>query len=462
MLVDNGGGAPGWLRAVQRRIPARALPYAAVGSAFLLVLFGLATLAVNLRHLEADFLQVGHTELVLRHSTRLGMQIGSAEAAARGYMATGEVPFLRRLNGARRGIAHELGALRELSAGEPAQLQRVAAIDKDLRLHLGNYSQPLAPGDAQLTFLRAHFHGGGGLRIDEQLDVPLTQFRDAEFHGLRERQTLAADEATVALAVSALAMLLALVSGSAGLYLIARQRAHNELTKIRQEFAHVSRLNAMGEVAAMLAHEVKQPLTASTNYLAVVRRQLANDAIGREKVAEVVNKISAQIGRAVDIIRHLRTHVSRAGEAATEEQVDETINEAISLSGISRTNLVTGLKIEEHLPAVRIDKVQIQQVLVNLMRNAAEAMAKSPRKTVVFSARRAERGMVRIEVRDSGPGLPEEVRQNLFKPFVTTKANGMGVGLLICRSIVEAHGGQISVEAAPEGGTVFAFTVPQA
>ena len=462
MLVDSGGGATGWFRAVRRRIPARALPFAAVGSAFLLVVFGLATLALSVSHLGEGFEQVGHTERILRHATRLATQIGSAEAAGRGYMLAAEAPFLRRLNEARRGISQELRVLKELSAGEPAQLRRLGEMDRRLGLQLGPYDTALAPGDPQLTAVLVYLRSTPSLRMDPQLDTALSQFRDTEFLGLRRRQARAAQDATTVLAMSALAMLLALVSGSAGLYLIVRQRAHYELKELREEFAHVSRLNAMGEVAAMLAHEVKQPLTASTNYLAVVRRQLANDEIGRDKVAEVVNKISAQIGRAVDIIRRLRTHVSRAGEAPTREQVDETINEAISLSGISRANLVIGLKIEERLPAVRIDKVQIQQVLVNLMRNAAEAMAKSPRKAIVFSARRAERGMVRIEVRDSGPGLPEEVRQNLFKPFVTTKANGMGVGLLICRSIVEAHGGQISAEAASEGGTVFAFTVPQA
>jgi len=462
MLVDSGGGATGWFRAARRRIPARALPIAAVVSAFLLVLFGLATLALSLSDLEAGFQQVGYTELTLRHTNRLATQISSAEASGRGYMVAAEEPFLAQLNEARRGISRELGALAALSGRDPAQLRRLAEMDSRLRLHLGSYDKALAPGDPQLDVLLTHLRSMPSLRMDPQLDTALSQFRDAEFLALRQRQTRAGQEATVALAVSALAMLLALISVAAGLYLIARARARGELSKLREEFAHVSRLNAMGEVAAMLAHEVKQPLTASSNYLSVVRRQLANDEIGRDKVAEIVEKISAQLGRAVDIIQRLRTHVSRAGEAATPEGVAETINEAVSLSAIARSNLAIALNVEDHLPPVCIDKVQIQQVLVNLMRNAAEAMADRPRQAIVISARRTDGRMVRIEVRDSGPGLPEEVRENLFRPFTTTKAGGMGVGLSICRSIIHAHGGNIGAETGPDGGTVFAFTVPEA
>ena len=462
MLPEADGGVIGWVRDLRRRGSWHVLPFAAVASAFVLVLVGSATLALSLSDLDEGFQSVGRTELILRHASQLGTQIGSAETAGRGYMLAAEAPFLARLNEARRGIAHELGALELLSADDPAQLRRLRVMDARLSLQLGAYDKALAPGDLQLTVLLLYLRANPSLRMEPQLDTALTQFRDAEFLALRQRQARAAREVTTALAVSVLALFLALISGSVGLYLFERGRARSELNKLREEFAHVSRLNAMGEVAAMLAHEVKQPLTASSNYLSVVRRQLANEEIGRDKVAELVNKISAQVGRAVDIIQHLRTHVSRAGEAATVENVTETISEAISLSGIERTNLAIALSVEERLPPVCIDKVQIQQVLVNLMRNAAEAMADSPRKAIVFSARRTDGRMVRIEVRDSGPGLAEEVRENLFKPFVTTKASGMGVGLSICRSIIHAHGGNISAEAAPDGGTVFAFTVPEA
>lgn len=461
MFLDIGGGASGLWRAVRRRASRRMLPFAAIAGAFIFLLLGSATLAVSLGDLERSFEDVHYTERILRHARDLAAQISSAEVATRGYMLAEEPQYLETLNRDRSGISKELHVLAELSAGDAPQLQRLGAIDKHLRFHLGNYVQPLAPGDAQLTFLVSHLRAGGGLRMDRELDVPLSQFRDAEFLGLRERQERAAQEVTEALAVAVFVLVLALASGAAGLYLIARMRSREELEKVREEFAHVSRLNMMGEVAATLAHEVKQPLTASSNYLSVMKRQLANEDVGRDKVAEVVDKISAQVGRAVDIIQHLRTHVSQTGGSAAPESVEETINEAISLSGIRQSHPAIGIRIEEQLPRVCIDKVQIQQVLVNLMRNAMEAMEGCPRRRIVISARRSEHRMVRIEIRDSGPGLPAEVRANLFKPFVTTKESGMGVGLSICRSIVQAHGGNIEAIDAPDGGTIFSFTVPE-
>ena len=461
MFLDIGVGALASFRAVRRETMVRALPLVAIATAFLLVLGGSAALVSSLRRLEGNFEQVGRTERVLRHATRLGTEIGSAEATARSYMLTAKGGGLDKLNRARRGISQELRALDALSAGDGAQLRRLVEIDRELSPYLGSYDKALEPGDAQLNVLLAYLHGAP-LRMAPGLDKALYQFRDAEFVALRQRQMRAAREVKYALAVSVLALFLALISVTIGLYLIVQQRARGELNKLREEFGHISRLNTMGEVAATLAHEVKQPLTASTNYLSVVKRQLANDEIDRDKLADIVNKVSAQVGRAADIIQHLRSHVSRSSEAVAPEQVEATIDEAIALSGIAHANVIIGLRIEENLPRVCIDKIQIQQVLVNLMRNAMEAMAESPRKSIVFTARRMDGHMVRIEVRDSGPGLPEKVRENLFKPFVTTKASGMGVGLSICRSIIQAHGGNIIAEAGPDGGTVFAFTVPQA
>lgn len=461
MFLDIGAGASSLWHAVRRRTSRWTLPSVAIAGAFVFVLVGAATLAVSLGDLERGFEQVRYTERILRHAAQLGAQISRAELAARGYMVAEEASYLEQLNAARRGISREVRRLGALSADNPAQLGRLDAIDKDLRQHLGAYDKPLVADGAQLKRLLTHLRSGG-LRMDENLDAALSGFRDAEFQALRQRQARAAREVTDALVGAVLALVLALISVAAGLYLIARMRGEAELEKVREEFAHISRLNAMGEVATMLAHDVKQPLTASSNYLSVVKRQLANDEIGRDKIAETVDKISAQVGRAVNIIQRLRNHIGQTGSGAAPEEVGDTITEAIALSGIEHTKIPVDLRLKMKLPQVCIDKVQIEQVLVNLICNAMDAMADRPRNAIVISAERTDYRMVRIAVRDSGPGLPADVRENLFKPFVTTKPDGMGVGLSICHSIIQAHGGTIDAASAPDGGTIFTFTVPEA
>ncbi len=239
--------------------------------------------------------------------------------------------------------------------------------------------------------------------------------------------------------------------------LTERQERERRLNELQSELVHVSRLTELGQMAAALAHEVNQPLTAMANYLNGVRRLLA---AGRQDSAlQAMDRIAEQAERARQLIQRLRAMVRKGETEQRPEDLAKIIEEA---SALALVGVGSALKLEIHVApdaaAGVIDKIQIQQVLLNLMRNAAEAMAgQAHRALTVSTARLGDR--VEISVGDNGPGLPETVRTRLFQPFVTTKPSGMGVGLSVCRTIVEAHGGELRAEDLPGGGTVFRLTV---
>ena len=162
------------------------------------------------------------------------------------------------------------------------------------------------------------------------------------------------------------------------------------------------------------------------------------------------------------MIQRLRQFVKKAESERSAEDIRETIEEAaaLALPGAEGRSVHLQMDFAPDLPLIEIDKVQIQQVLLNLVRNAAEAMQSSPRRDLIIRAMMSADGDVEVSVCDSGPGLAEDVRQKLFQPFVTTKASGMGVGLSICRGIIEAHGGRMWLADSPSGGADFHFTLP--
>jgi two-component system sensor kinase FixL len=179
------------------------------------------------------------------------------------------------------------------------------------------------------------------------------------------------------------------------------------------------------------------------------------------RVTEALQKALAQVNRAVDILGRLRRFVERHDAQRQAEPIDGVIDEAVALMAIDGADVALRRRVGLNLPAVVIDRIEVQQVLINLMRNAVEAMGESPRRELTLSVETAER-MVCVSVADTGPGLPPLVAERLFQPFVSTKEDGMGVGLSICRTIVESQGGRIWATANPEGGTTFRFTLPAA
>jgi two-component system, LuxR family, sensor kinase FixL len=244
--------------------------------------------------------------------------------------------------------------------------------------------------------------------------------------------------------------------------LTERELATRRIEQLQAELTHVARLSELGQMGAALAHELNQPLSAIINYLQAGRRLLQTaDNPAPPRVSETMEKAAAQAERAGQVIRRLREFVAKGETEQRPEPVGSVIEEAASLAlvGAKSAGVTTRLTLSPDLPLVSMDKVQIQQVLLNLIRNALEAMAASDERVLTLDAAAADSELT-VRVSDTGPGLPEEVVKNLFQPFITTKSRGMGVGLSICRSIIEAHGGRISASARPGGGTVFAFTLP--
>lgn len=243
------------------------------------------------------------------------------------------------------------------------------------------------------------------------------------------------------------------------------QQTQARLQELQSEIAHVSRLSAMGEMASALAHELNQPLAAISNYMKGSRRLLASsEDPNAAKIVTAMDRAAEQALRAGQIIRRLRDFVSRGESEKRVESLSKLIEEAgaLGLTGAREQGILLRFNLNPDCDLVLVDRVQIQQVLVNLFRNALEAMADANRRELVVANTKAQDDMIEVEVSDTGHGFSDDVRIKLFQTFFTTKETGMGVGLSISRSIVEAHGGRMSVESNASGGATFRFTLPAA
>lgn len=248
--------------------------------------------------------------------------------------------------------------------------------------------------------------------------------------------------------------------------LTERQEREQRLQELQGELIHISRVTALGEMSSALAHELNQPLSAVGNYLSGLRRMFKGGApTDLELVNEALDRAVEQTLRAGDIIRRLRDFVSRGETERRVESVRKIAGEAsaLALVGAKEYGVRVQMKLSKSADKVLADRVQVQQVLLNLIRNAVEAMAETtdrPRDLTISSA--PDGDMVRISVADTGPGIAPEIAERLFQPFNSSKPAGMGVGLSICRTIMEAHGGRIWAEPNPGGGTIFHLTAPAA
>lgn len=247
--------------------------------------------------------------------------------------------------------------------------------------------------------------------------------------------------------------------------LTEHQQTQARLQELQSELVHVSRLSAMGEMASALAHELNQPLAAISNYMKGSRRLLAGSADpNTPKIESAMDRAAEQALRAGQIIRRLRDFVSRGESEKRVESLSKMIEEAgaLGLAGAREQNVQLRFNLNPEFDLVLADRVQIQQVLVNLFRNALEAMAQSPRRELIVTNANVADDMIEVEVSDTGSGFHDDVKPNLFQTFFTTKETGMGVGLSISRSIVEAHGGRMWAESNAAGGATFRFTLPAA
>ena len=244
--------------------------------------------------------------------------------------------------------------------------------------------------------------------------------------------------------------------------LTEREQTQQKLGELQAELVHMARFTALGEMASTLAHELNQPLTAVASYLNGAKRLIDGGKPADLPMARgAIESAARQALRAGQIIHRLREFVARGESDRQQEDMRPLIEEAsaLALVGAREVGIRFSLDVAKNLPPVLADKVQIQQVVLNLMRNAIEAMAECPARELAVSIFPAADGLVQVDVADTGTGIAPEIAAQLFQPFVTSKPHGMGVGLSISRTIVEAHGGRLWAEARPGGGTVFHMTV---
>lgn len=245
--------------------------------------------------------------------------------------------------------------------------------------------------------------------------------------------------------------------------LTERQESAALLEETEGELARLARLNELGEMASTLAHELNQPLSSIANYVQGCIRLLAQ--MPDEQAAKLrgaLQETAKQALRAGDIIRHLREFVTRGDTEKSPEDIKKLIEEAgaLALVGSRERGVRSEFLFGDAVNLVMADRVQIQQVLTNLMRNSVEAMKDSDPRVLTVRAYETDPHEVTVEVSDTGPGIAEDIAQQLFRPFVTSKPGGMGIGLSISRRIIQSHGGDLVYNRNAAGGATFSFTLP--
>jgi two-component system sensor kinase FixL len=243
-----------------------------------------------------------------------------------------------------------------------------------------------------------------------------------------------------------------------------RKASEDELKRAQAELIHASRLSAMGTMAATLAHELAQPLMSASAYLeGATRMAKAIPASQAREIRQTVGLAGASVRRASEILARLRTFVARGQVELETHDLQSLIADAgvLALPQAQNEGVELRFRLDPRARWVRADAVQVQQVLINLIRNAIEAMRGDAAKTVTVATRLAPRGIIEIAVEDTGPGLDSDEAEEVFAPFHSSKDEGLGVGLSICRTIIEAHGGTIDAGRAAGGGALFRFTLPR-
>ncbi len=247
--------------------------------------------------------------------------------------------------------------------------------------------------------------------------------------------------------------------------LTEQRRNESRMKALQAELVHFSRLSSVGTMASALAHELNQPLTVVTNYLEAARDLLNSpDPDTMKMVQQALDEAAKQSVRAGQIVRKLRDYVSRGEIEKRPSPLVPLLGDAVALVH-AETSSSPGrieVSVEEDVSSVLADPIQIQQVVINLVRNALEAMADQSDRHIKIHAETADSGLVMISIEDNGPGISKDVAEHLFKPLASSKTTGMGLGLSICKTIIEAHGGTIEAMPAETGGTRFVFTLEKA
>jgi two-component system, LuxR family, sensor kinase FixL len=266
-------------------------------------------------------------------------------------------------------------------------------------------------------------------------------------------------------AFQALMLVLAMSGLAAGAVVTEHKRTEAQLRLHQDSLAHVARLGTIGEFAAMIAHEINQPLMAAGTYTRLTADTLRSVGPAGAAALETAEKAATQAQRAADVVRQLRALIRLDQTGRAPIAVERIVRESLDLCRIEldRHGITTRVEIDANLPPVMVDLLQIEQVMLNLMRNSAEAMSVTDHsnRLITITANSVAADLVQIKIRDRGPGFPAEFNGAAFPPLSSTKSEGLGVGLSLCRSIIASHGGELTIGGGPNGAVV-SFTLPVA
>jgi C4-dicarboxylate-specific signal transduction histidine kinase len=244
-----------------------------------------------------------------------------------------------------------------------------------------------------------------------------------------------------------------------------RTQALARLHQMQADFAHMNRVSTMGELAASLAHEILHPIATARNNARAGMRFFQMSPPNLDEVKEALGSVVRDADRAKDIVGRMRDHVKKAPPRREPFDLNEAVSEMIVMvrSAITKNGIAVSTQLMDGLAPVQGDRVQLQQVVMNLILNAVEAMSsvEAGARELLISTAQNHTG-VRVAVRDSGPGIDPTHLERVFEAFYTTKSSGMGMGLSVCRSIIDAHGGRLWADANEPRGAVFQFTLPAA
>lgn len=261
----------------------------------------------------------------------------------------------------------------------------------------------------------------------------------------------------------ALMLVLAMTGLVAGELVTERRRTQSQLRLQQESLSRVARLGSMGELAAAVAHELNQPLTAAGTYTRLVDDAISSGNTNPTMVAETAKKAVAQVERAAEVVRRLRALVRLDRSNRAPWKVEHAVKDTVELCqpDLDRHHVTVRSSVPNDLPSVMIDLLQIEQVLINLVRNAIDALgeSKTSRAIIAIDAKVADADFIEVRVTDTGPGFSKKFLEKAFVPLSSTKADGLGIGLSLCKSIIEAHGGLLELESSPQGAAV-RFTLP--
>ncbi len=462
-------------RSSMRRLEASNIPVSpawlagaiALGLSAVLLICTAALVSLMLARLQANFSGVQRTQTVLREIVAVREGLLEAGSALRSYVITNDVVYVDsyyRARGVMDGHVRSVAALVASDAAErrqAGQLQsqifaREAAFDR-----AGGLTRPRRREIA--SAMRDPVRQGALRDFSASIGTLLDAFQAGETRLLAARQRRGEADEAQTFWLTGFAAALALASGVLGLLLIQRDHGERRADRLMLKLVHAQRLVLTNATSMALAHELNQPLGAAANYVAALKRRA--EKLGTEassQIAEIAQKALQQIMRASQIVDRLRRFIDKRAAMRMIEAPEQLVADAVALLGTLDSSIALKVRIAPGLPCVAIDRVQMQQVLVNLLRNAIEAMQAAPRSELLLEAYAASPGMVGFSLQDSGPGFSAEAASHLFELFSTSKEGGLGVGLSICRAIVTAHGGRIWAESRPDQGAVFHFTLPAA